>query len=230
MRSGSRLVVLIALMGAWLIPRTSQAQGLLKPSAFIDVPFWPDWDDARTAGVPGATWGSGFAIGRDSGRSGIELDIGVPAWHVEERTDRYKFAGTSYGYLQTNHSYESSSTTRRRSIDVTLLHRTRVPVNRYVTVTGLVGGAFVYRPEENSVTTKEVLSDGRLQQVNAFSRTDTRNYPAAVGRLDVEIQLAGHLSVVPRLRAALFPSLLDDGGLAPQMLVVRPEIGVRWRF
>jgi hypothetical protein len=33
-----------------------------------------------------------------------------------------------------------------------------------------------------------------------------------------------------RLRVTAFPSLLDDSGLAPRVLVARPEVAVRWRF
>jgi hypothetical protein len=38
------------------------------------------------------------------------------------------------------------------------------------------------------------------------------------------------VSIVPRLRVTAFPSLLDDSGFAPRMLVARPEIAVRWGF
>ena len=49
-------------------------------------------------------------------------------------------------------------------------------------------------------------------------------------RLDVEFRIAPRVSVVPRLRVTAFPSLLDDSGLAPRMLMARPEIAVRWAF
>jgi hypothetical protein len=55
-------------------------------------------------------------------------------------------------------------------------------------------------------------------------------YLAANARLDVEFRITPHVSVVPRLTVTAFPSLLDDSGLAPRMLMARPEIAAHWRF
>jgi len=197
------------------------------------VPVGPDWDDAYSGStrVPGATWGSGFAFGFDSGRSGVEFDVGVPGWHVKNQApQRFQYVGPSRQWEQQGHFYESSSTVRRRSIDVTVLHRANVAVNRRVTFTWLVGGGFVYRPEQFISVTKEVLPGGQLTEANTDKGTSFRNYLAAAARLDVEIRVAPHVSVVPRLRVMAFPSLLDDSGLAPRPLVARPEIAVRWGF
>jgi len=181
--------------------------------------------------VPGATRGSGIAGGFDSGRSGVEFEVGVPQWHVKNGApSRYQYAGPSFGYEQQGHFYESSSTVRRRSIDVTVLRRASVPVNRHTTFTWLVGGGLVYRPEQFTRVTKEVLPDRQLSEVNTYTSTSQRNYLAATARLDVEFRVAPHVSVVPRLRVTAFPSLLDDSGLAPRMLMARPEIAVRWGF
>ena len=78
--------------------------------------------------------------------------------------------------------------------------------------------------------TKEVLPDGQLTEVNTDTSTSFRNYLAATAGLDVEFRVAPHVSVVPRLRVTAFPSVLDDSGLAPRMLMARPEIAVRWGF
>jgi hypothetical protein len=75
-----------------------------------------------------------------------------------------------------------------------------------------------------------VLPDGTLSEVNRRNSTGDRNYLAAVARLDGELQITPSLSVVPRVRFTVFPSLLDDSGLAPRILVTRPELAVRWRF
>ena len=110
------------------------------------------------------------------------------------------------------------------------MHRANVPVNRRVTFTWLVGGGFVYRPEQSTSVTKEVLPDGQLREVHADTRTSARNYLAATARLDVEFRVAPRVSVVPRLRVTAYPSLLDESGLAPRMLMARPEVAVRWQF
>lgn len=201
--------------------------------AFADVPLAADWDDAYSDNtrVPGATWSAGAAFGVDSGKSGVELDVGVPQWHVKNRPpQRYQYVGPSYGYAQQGHFYESSSTERRRSIDVTVLHRLNVPLNRRASFTWLIGGGFVYRPDESTSVTNEVLPDGRLTEVNSYRTTSSRNYLAAVTRVDVELKVAPAVSIVPRLRLAAFPALLDDSGFAPRMFVARPEIALRWRF
>ena len=226
-----RLIVVIVVC---LVAAPADAQTLSNTRrAFVDVPLGPDWDDAyneRTR-VPGATWGSGLAFGFDSGRSGVEFDVGVPQWHVKNLApQRYQYVGPSFRWERQGHFYESSSTERRRSIDVTVLHRANVPVNRHVRFSWLVGGGFVYRPEQVTSVTKEALPDGQLTEVNADKSTSRRNYLAASARFDVEFRVAPHVSVVPRLRVTAFPSLLDDSGLAPRMVMARPEIAVRWGF
>jgi hypothetical protein len=224
-----RLIVVIAVC---LVGAPAGAQTLSNTGrAFVDVPIGPVWDDAYSNRVPGATWGSGLAFGFDWERSGVEFDVGVPQWHVKNLgPQRYQYVGPSSGLDQQGHFYESSSTERSRSIDVTVLHRSSVPVNRHVTFTWLVGGGFVYRPEQFTSVTKEVLPDGQLIEVNTNTSTSLRNYLAATARLDVEFRVTPHVSVVPRLRVMAFPSLLDDSGLAPGMLTARPEIAVRWGF
>jgi hypothetical protein len=231
MRNCGRLVVVIVTC---VIAAPAQAQTLWNaPRSFVDVSLGPVWDDAYSDStrVPGATWGSGLAFGFDSGRSGVEFDLGVSQWHAKNlATQRYQYVGPSFGWERQGHFYESSSTVRRRSIDVTVLHRANVPVNRQVTFSWLVGGGFVYRPEQSASVTNEVLPDGQLTEVDTDQRTSFRNYLAATARLDVEFRVASHVSLVPRLRVMAFPSLLDDSGLAPRMLVSRPEVAVRWGF
>lgn len=226
-----RLIVVIV---ACLVAAPADAQTLSNARrTFIDVPFAADWDDAYSDStrVPGATWGSGLAFGLDWGRSGVEVDVGMPQWHVKHRApERYGYAGPSVGWERQGHVYEWSATTRRRSVDVTVLYRGNVPVNRRVTFTWLAGGGFVVRPDRYSVVTNEVLPGGQLIEANRSHSTSFRNYKAAVARLDLEVRVTPHLSVVPRLRVTAFPSLLDDSGTAPRMLVARPEVAVRWRF
>ena len=201
--------------------------------AFVDVTLGPDWDDAyhESFRVPGAAWESGLAFGFDWGRSGVEIDVGVPQWHVKNRgPQRFQYVGSTSAYLEQFHFYESSSTERRRSIDVTVLHRTNVPVNRHATFAWLVGGGFVFRPDQFAIVTKEVLPGGQLKEVNTDERTSFSNYLAATGGFDVDFMVTPHVSVVPRLRVTAFPSIFDDSGHAPRVLTARPEVAVRWVF
>ena len=226
-----RLIVVIVVS---VVPASADAQTLSNlRRSFVDVPLGPVWDDAysNSTRISGATWGSGFAFGFDSGRSGVEFDVGVPQWHVKDLpTQRYRYGGKSFLWAQQGHFYESSSTSRRRSIDVTVLYRANVPVSRRVTFTWLVGGGFVYRPEQFTSVTKEVLPDGQLTEVDSNESMSFRNYMAAAARLDVEFSVARHVSVVPRVRLTVYPSLLDDSGSSPRLIVGRPELAVRWRF
>ena len=82
MLSGRPIVVLVFCLAA----APADAQTLSMSSrTFADVTLGPDWDDASSAGtrIPGATWRFGFTFGFDWGRSGLELDVGVPQWHVK---------------------------------------------------------------------------------------------------------------------------------------------------
>ena len=225
---------LIALVVVCLVAAPTYAQTPSEtPRTFVDGSFGPDWDDSysRSARVPGATWASGLAWGFDIGARGLELDIAVPQWHEKHfPLQRYLYAGPTFGWQQQNHSYESSATVRRRSIDVTALFRANRSISRRVTFTWLVGGGYVFRPEQFTGVTKEVLPDGRLIEVHTQQGTSSRNYMAAVGRVDVELKVAPRVSIVPRVRLTVFPSLLDDSGSAPRMVVARPEVAVRWRL
>src|SRR4030088_3561406 len=91
-----------------------------------------NWDDARSSSIraSGATLGSGLACGFDWGKSGVEFDVSVPLWHVNTLTYPYQYGGPSSEAQQHDHFYVDSTTARRRSIDVTVLHRTNVPINR----------------------------------------------------------------------------------------------------
>jgi hypothetical protein len=227
---GGHIVVIAVCLSA--APADAQTFSTARRT-FVDVTIGPDWDDAYSASTraPGATWRFGFAFGFDWGRSGLECDVGVPQWHVKHLgPQRYQYAGPSFGWERQGHVYESSSTVRRRSIDVTVLYRANVPFNRHVTFSWLAGGGYVYRPEQFTGVTKEVLPDGQRTEVNVHKGTSVRNYLAVTARLDLAFRIAPHVSVVPRLRVTAFPSFLDDSGLAPRMLIARPEIAVRWRF
>ena len=225
------VVMLVCHAAAPLYAQTVPSNRVSGNRRFIDVALGPNWDDARNYGVPGATWGSGIAFGFDSGRDGAEFDVHVPQWHVRNyMLWRYQYMGRSFGYEQQGHFYESAETTRRRSIDFVALYRSNMPVNRHVTVTGLVGGGFIYRPEHYTRVTTELLPDGSRTTVDRYANTSWRNYFAAAARLDVECRISQRVFVVPRLRATAFPSFIDDSGLAPRILAARPEIGVRWDF
>ena len=221
------IAVVVSLPAASLF-----GQPLARPSrTFVDVPIGADWDDARNSGVSGATWATGVAVGFDSGRSGLELDVAVPQWHVKNwAVERFQYAGPSFAYEQQGHVYESSETARRRSIHVTLLYRRNVPINGRVTLTWRVGGAQVYRHEPFTSVTNEVLPDGSLVVVNTYNRTSTRNYLAAAAGVEVAVRITSRVSIVPRVLLTVFPSFLDDSGLAPRMLAARPEVAVRWAF
>ena len=170
-------------------------------------------------------------MGFDAGAGGFELAVAVPRWHDKRFPERrYLYVGPTFGWQQQDHAYESSSTLRRRAIDVTALWRASRLIHRRATFTWLVGGGYVFRPERSTHVTKEVLPDGQLMEVNTEKDTSSRNYLAAATRLDVELKVASRVSIVPRLRVTIFPSLLDDSGSAPRMVVVRPEVAVRWRL
>ena len=77
----------------------------------------------------------------------------------------------------------------------------------------------MYRPEQVTSVTNEVLPDGRLTEANTHATTSSWNYLAATARLDIEFNIAPHVSVVPRLKVTAFPSLLDDRGSAPRVFM-----------
>jgi len=226
-----RLVIIVTLC---LVAAPLCAQSVTGTrGVFVDAAIGPHWDDLYYEGdrMAGATLWSGLTVGFDFGRSGVEVDVGVPQWHERvEAPLRYHYGGPSVGFNQQGHFYEQSATVRRRSVDVSGLYRRNIPLNRHITFTWLAGAGYVYRPEQVSSVTKEVLPDGTLTEVNKRDDISDRNYLAAIARLDGEFRITSALSVVPRLRFTVFPSLLDDSGLAPRILMTRPEIAVRWRF
>jgi hypothetical protein len=67
-------------------------------------------------------------------------------------------------------------------------------------------------------------------EVNTIDSSGSHSYLAGVGRVDLQIAVGSAVAVVPRLGMTVFPSLLDDSGSAPRMLVARPEIAMRWQF
>jgi hypothetical protein len=231
MRKFGHLAVAVALC---CVATDVDAQILSKThQPFVDVSLGPDWDDAYSDStrVPGATWRSGIGFGVDFGRSGLELDVSVPQWHVRNfPVWRYRYAGPSFGWEQQGHFYESLQRADRRSVDLAVLYRSNIPVDRHVSFNWLVGGAWVYRPEHFTTVTNELLPGGELVEVNTRQGTSFRNYMAAVARLDAEFRVGAHIALVPRVRVTIFPSLLDDSGLAPRIFTARPEVAVRWRF
>jgi hypothetical protein len=222
----------IAVVVVFFVVAPAEAQTLSGPRrVFVDVIQYPDWDDTRIEKFPGATWGTGFAFGVDGAKSGVEFDVGLPQWHVKNLGPYVsEYNGPSFEYEQQGHVYESFSTDRRRSVDLTVLYRSNIPINRRITLTWLAGAGYVHRPVQDASATKEVLPGGQRIEVATFRRTSSRDYAAATARLDLELRLVSHVSVVARVRATAFPSLLDDSGLAPSVLTARPEVAVRWAF
>ena len=215
---------------------TAPARGQSLPNArrtFIDAAVAGDWDDAysSSARVPGATFAPGIGVGFDDGTWGLELDVTVPQWHEKNLpVQRYRYVGPTFQWQQQGREYESSAAVRRRSVDLMALCRVNRPMTDRVRIAVLFGGGYVFRPEQFSSVTKEVLPDGQLIQVDTRRDTSARNYLAGGARLDVEVKVTSRIGVVPRLRLTIFPSLLDDSGLAPRLVVARPEIAVRWRL
>ncbi len=222
----------IAVVFVFFVVAPAEAQTLSGPRrVFVDVIQYPDWDDTHREKVPGATWGTALAFGVDGAKSGVEFDVGLPRWHVKNLGPYVsEYNGPSFEYEQHGHVYESFSTERRRSVDLMVLHRSNIRVNRRITLTWLAGAGYVYRPVQDAGTTKEVSPGGQRIEVAAFERASSRDYIAATTRLDLELRIAPHVSVVPRVRVTAFPSLLDDSGLAPSGLTARPEVAVRWAF
>lgn len=219
----------LASLVVFLVAAPLRAQPAAASGAtFIDGFAAAVRDDARDPNthVDGAVLGLGTALGVDFGKSGLEIDVQVPQWHTRTEVARYQYVGPSHGYEQQGHFYESTYTERRRSIDVALLYRHSTAIDRHFAFTWLVGGAYVYRPDDSTTTTRD--ADGELSNVSRY--TTTRNYLAAAARADLEIKIAGNVAVVPRLQLLIFPSRLDDSGLAPRTFVGRPEVAVRWRF
>jgi hypothetical protein len=222
-------IVVVCLAAAPAYAQTPPA----APRTFVDVSFGSDWDDSysRSSRAPGATLATGAAFGLDFGTSGIEVDVSMPQWHEKSfPLQRYRYAGPTFGWQQQNHSYESSSALRRRSVDVMVFYRGSRPINPRFTFTWAAGGGYVFRPEESTGVTREVLPDGQLIEVNVQRDSTSRNYMAGATRLDVEYKVTPRLSIVPRVRITLFPALLDDSGAAPRIVVARPEVAVRWGF
>ena len=218
----NRLTVMVILISLAAAPAAGQTSSSPRRT-FVDVTLAPDWDDyySGSARIPGATWRAGIALGLDWGRSGVEIDVSVPEWHIQHQ---------SFGWQQQGHSYEHSATVRHRSIDVTALYRGNLPLNRRVTFTWLAGGGYVHRPAQVTSVTNEVRPDGQLIEVNVNHDTSSRDYLAVIGRVDVEFRVAPRLSVLPRLRVTAFPAFVDDSSSAPRLLIARPEIAMRWQF
>jgi len=205
------------------------ATGLKGP--FVDVRVGSDHDDTRPRyAISGVTRRTGISFGYDWGRSGVELDVTVPEWHTAAYRSTYVFAGPSNALEQHGHTYESIDTVRRRSTDVILLYRVNVPLHQRVALTWLVGCGQVYRPEHSNPILNDVLPDGSRKNVYDLSRTSSRDYVVAVTRLDADVRIAGGLWVGPRLSLTMYPSFLDESGLAPRGFVARPELAIRWRF
>src|SRR4051812_12887718 len=110
MTFGSLLTVVLICF----VPGVANAQiASESPHRFVDLTIGADWDDAHNDSVraPGATWASGFSLGIDSKKSGVEIDVTVPQWHVKSSApQRYQYVGPSAGYTQHGHFYEASST------------------------------------------------------------------------------------------------------------------------
>src|SRR3954463_3371874 len=104
MRTLGRLIVVIAV---FLVVAPAYAQTASNTRMFIDLALGADWDDARSSSTraPGTTLAPGVAFGFDWGKSGLEIDVSVPVWHVHTRTQRYVYGGPSSGGLQQDHLY-----------------------------------------------------------------------------------------------------------------------------
>lgn len=230
MTNSVRLAVLIVIsFVVSLVAAPLHAQPAAKAGgAFVDGFAAVVSDDTRdpSSHIGGPVFGWGLALGFDNGKSGIEIDVHVPQWHARTEVTRYQYAGPPYSYLQPGHFYEDTFTERRRSIDVAVLYRRTAAIDRHFRFTWLVGGAYVYRPDESTTTTRD--ANGELS--NVYTYNTTRDYLAGAARADLEITIVRHVAVVPRLQLLVFPSGLDDSGLAPRTFVARPEIAIRWRF
>lgn len=203
------------------------------PRVFVAPHVGPKWDDvysqSRRTTTPVVE--GGVSLGIDWASAGVEVDVSMSEWHVQRHpTQRFRYGGQTSGYLQKDHFYESASTVRRRSPEVSILFRKNRRINDTVTVTWLVGGAYAYRPEDYVAVTSEVLPDGSLVDVDRQEGRSTRNYFAAVAGLEATVRLSRHLAIVPRIRLTGFPNLMDETPQAPRHLVVRPQLAVRWTF
>ena len=198
---------------------------------FVELRLGQDRDDTRPFyAIDGTTRRIGGAVGFDWGRSGLELGVMVPEWHADIRQNTSVYVGPSTSLQTQGHVYESIGTVRRRSIDVTLMYRLNLPVNRRLALTLLAGVGKVYRQEYESGTLNEMLPDGTRRNIYAFARTYDRDYIAGITRLDADVKIAGPLWIGPRLSVTAYPSLLDESGHAPRGFVGRAELAMRWRF
>jgi hypothetical protein len=229
-RSNLAFVVLASV----ICVETAEAQTTpVGRRVFVASHIGPKWDDLRSEShrTQRAVVEGGVSIGVEWPTAGIEVDLSVSEWHVKRNEpQRFRWAGKTSGFLQHDHLYESVSTQRRRSPEVSILFRKNERAHGAVTVTWLVGGAFAYRPEEALGITSEVLPDGSLVEVERRGGRSTRNYLAAVAGLEATVRLSGHWAIVPRVRLTGFPSIRDDSGSAPRLVVIRPQLAVRWTF
>jgi hypothetical protein len=215
----------------WVGPAHAQATPP-GPHTFLAAHVGPKWDDLYSdSRIKKPVVEGGLSLGMDWASAGVEVDVGMSQWHVRQSPpQRFRYGGTTSGYMQKDHTYESLSTDRRRSPQVSLLFRKHRAVSDTVTVTGLIGGAFAYRPSNYSYILNEVLPDGTLVEVHRQEGQSTRNYFAAVAGVEVTVRLSRHWAIVPRLRFTGFPNLMDESAHAPRHLVIRPQVAVRWTF
>ena len=224
------------LLFACLVFATEVVQGQTPPPGrrvFVVTHVGPKWDDMRseTRRIPGSVTEAGISFGVESPTSGIEFDVSATDWRVQPGgTQRYRFAGQTSIYSQKGHIYESTSTKRQRSPEAGVLFRKNLRLHDAVILTWLVGGSFAYRPNELVQIKKEVLPDGSLVEVHRSNHRYVRSYVAGVIGLETIVKLSRQVAIVPRLRVTAFPACLDTSGSAPRLLLVRPQVGVRWTF
>ena len=201
--------------------------------SFVDVPLGPVWDDAQSSStrVPGVTWGSGFAFGFDSGRSGVEFDVGVPQWHVKNNpTQRYLLRRAILRMVATGPLLRvvvdgaspldrpDGLLSRQRAGQSTrhghLARRRRLRVSTRAVHQRDEGGAARWTADRGEYDREQVLP-----QLPGGGRKTRRRAQSRATRICRAPSAAHGISIAAR-----------RSGSAPRVIVARPEIAVRWGF
>ena len=226
-------VVVIATIASSVFTVRAAAGQTVRTTSFAGVSAGLAYNDPEQQ-KPGVLPSAGFSFGKMNDRSGFQLECDISGLYTRDSLpSRFLYTPPTSGYLQHGHFYERAFTKKWRWVTPTALYARRIWSGRAVAATFLIGGGLVFRPSQGTDVTKEVMPDGTLQVVDTYRRTWHDSQAAGVVGVDVDVRITGHLTIVPSVRVAMFPSALvneDTYTWASDFLVARPQVGMRWRF
>lgn len=218
-------ISVIALLGSDWTAKAQTASSAANASVsdrgvFIEGAFLADRDPTLPLFTPSTTPGVALGVGKLlTNRSSLRFELEIPSWHRDE------VGGAIYDYYDSNLGKIVVGPSTRRDAERTntysVLYGFHPPPRGRFRAGVLVGGAW---------TTKLVniqnLVPGTEQVITYASGLQTEQYLAVVGGFDAEVALTPHIGVVPQLRVEweAWPGRGDAGG------IVRPRVGLRWRF